>query len=280
MRGVNDQLDDPGDRPLDDPLGDPLEDLGDDLIRLASADNFRDVAGAGYRTSTGRVLRRGVFFRSNELQLTHEDAAAIAGLAITAIYDLRERREVEAHPDVEVPGAVWNHVEVTGIPQGVGAELDDPDAAVEAICDVYRRFVTDPASRASFGALLRGLAESSAPQLFHCTAGKDRTGWAAALLLRLAGVPEDVVVDDYLRTNVIGVATRTKYLDLVAEHLGADRVPVFEQIMVADVSYLAAADDAVRTSYGDLMSYLRDGLGLDEETLGRLTERLLSPTGA
>ena len=251
-------------------------DLGDDLIRLASADNFRDVAGDGYVTAQGQSVQRGVFFRSNELQLTHEDAATISDLGITGIYDLRETSEVEAHPDVQVPEATWHHVEVVGIPHGVSAELADPDAAEVAICDVYRRFVTDPASRASFGALLTGLATSTAPQLFHCTAGKDRTGWTAALLLRLAGVPEDVVIADYLRTNDIGLATREKYLGLVAEHLGADRVPVFERIMVADTSYLAAADAAVTSTYGSLDAYLREGLGLSEGTLTALRSRLLT----
>ncbi|CAN5148429.1 tyrosine-protein phosphatase [soil metagenome] len=257
-------------------------DLGDDLIRLASADNFRDVAGDGYVTADGQPLQRGVFFRSNELQLTHEDAAAITDLGITAIYDLRGTTEVEAHPDVEVPGATWHHVEVLGIPHGVGAELVDPDAAEAAICDVYDRFVNDPASRASFGALLTGLATSTSPQLFHCTAGKDRTGWTAALLLRLAGVPEDVVTADYLRTNDIGLATREKYLGLVAEHMGADRVPVFERIMIADTSYLAAADDAVAATYGSLAAYLRDGLGLSDDLIAALKARLLglsSPEG-
>lgn len=255
----------------------PSDQWGDDLIRLASADNFRDVAGDGYRTVDGRVLQRGVFFRSNELQLTHEDAATIAGLGITAIYDLRETSETQAHPDVEVPGASWHHVQVTGIPLGVVSELVDPGAAEDAICDVYRRFITDPASRASFAVLLRGLATSESPQLFHCTAGKDRTGWTAALLLRLVGVPEDVVVTDYLRTNDIGLATREKYLGMVAEHLGADRVPVFERIMLADAAYLAAADDAVEATYGDLDSYLREGLGLDADVLDALRTRLLRP---
>ena len=108
-------------------------DLGDDLIRLASADNFRDVAGDGYVTADGQSVQRGVFFRSNELQLTHEDAATISDLGITAIYDLRETSEVEAHPDVQVPETTWHHVEVTGIPHGVGAELADPDAWVSRV---------------------------------------------------------------------------------------------------------------------------------------------------
>ena len=82
---------------------------------------------------------------------------------------------------------------------------------------------------------------------------------------------------DYLRTNDIGRATRTKYLTMVREHLGEDRVPVFERIMVADASYLAAADEAVESTYGGLEAYLRDGLGLDDDTVTALRARLLSP---
>src|SRR4051794_26479717 len=80
-----------------------------ELLRLASADNFRDVAGtgAGHPTRDGGHVRRGVYFRSNELQLTDADAASLAALGITRIHDLRGAMEVEAHPDVAVPGAAW-----------------------------------------------------------------------------------------------------------------------------------------------------------------------------
>ena len=83
--------------------------LGEELVRLASADNFRDVTGpdAAYVAADGRPLRRGVAFRSNELQLTTADAESLARLGITAIYDLRSDHEVETHPDVDVPGATW-----------------------------------------------------------------------------------------------------------------------------------------------------------------------------
>ena len=92
--------------------------LGEELVRLASADNFRDVTGpdAAYVAADGTPLRRGVAYRSNELQLTDADAATIAGLGIAAIHDLRTTHEVEAHPDVDVAGATWHHLEVGGIP--------------------------------------------------------------------------------------------------------------------------------------------------------------------
>ena len=248
---------------------------GEEITRLASADNFRDVAGPGYTTADGQPLRPGVFWRSNELQLIDEDATLLSSLGIGAVFDLRSSYEVEAHPDVEVPGATWTHVEVGGIPPGAGAELRDAADAVETMLSIYRGFVTDEAARRSFGTLLAALATSSRPQLFHCTAGKDRTGWAAALLLLTAGVADDVVEADYLLTNDRSASTRTKYLGLVAEHLGADRVPTFEPTMVADLAYLHAALEQAVASYGSVEGYLRDGLGLDDDLQAALRSRLL-----
>jgi protein-tyrosine phosphatase len=248
-----------------------------ELVRLASADNFRDVAGtgAGYPTRDGRHVRRGVYYRSNELQLTDADAGSMAALGIATIHDLRGSDEVAAHPDVEVPGATWRHVEVSGIPMEMVAGLADTDAAVRVMRGVYDGFVRSPQSRASYAVLLTDLATGELPQLFHCTAGKDRTGWAAALLLELAGVDRGTILADYLMTNDISSATREKYLALIAEHLGGDKVAVYEPAMVVDESYLAAAYDAVAELYGSTEGYLVDGLGLTSDVVDGLRVRLL-----
>src|SRR3712207_3551453 len=170
--------------------------LDEELLRLASADNFRDVAGVehAYRTSGGSVLRRGVLYRSNELQLTDADAQSLSELGLTAVYDLRDRHEVDAHPDVRVPGAQWHHLEVLGIPMASVSDLATPSAATEVMHSVYRQFVDDPGARTAFGQLLTRIAVTDGPQLFHCTAGKDRTGWASVLLLQIAGVAPDVIL--------------------------------------------------------------------------------------
>jgi protein-tyrosine phosphatase len=249
--------------------------LGEELTRLASADNFRDLAGPGYTNADGQPLRAGVLWRSNELQLLDEDAATLTALDIGAVYDLRSSYEVEAHPDIELPHATWHHVEVGGIPPGAGAELPDAAAALAEMFAVYRRFVTDADARKSFGTLLRGLATSSRPQVFHCTAGKDRTGWAAALVLHVAGVSDEVIVADYLLTNERSAGTRAKYLGMIADHLGADRVSIFEPTFVADVTYLRAAQEQAVASYGSIGGYLRDGLGLEDDVIAALRARLL-----
>jgi protein-tyrosine phosphatase len=251
-------------------------DLGEELVRLASADNFRDVAGvdAPYPTADGGVVQRGVLFRSNELQLTDADAQSIAALGVTAVYDLRDQHEVDAHPDVEVPGAQWHHLEVLGIPMDSVRLLETREGATEVMHDVYRRFVEAEGARAAFAELLTRIADTNGPQLFHCTAGKDRTGWASVLLLHLAGVPDEVILEDYLLTNTFSSGTREKYLGMVREHLGADQIEVYERVMVADEDYLQTAYDAVAATYGDLDGYLRDGLGLSSDVLESLSLKL------
>jgi protein-tyrosine phosphatase len=254
-----------------------VTDAPTELLRLASADNFRDVAGtgAGYPTRAGGHVRRGAFYRSNELQLTDADAGALAGLGIAAIHDLRSTPEIEAHPDVAVPGAAWHHVEVSGIPMEMVDGLADTTAAERVMREVYVAFVRSADARSSYARLLTSLAADDLPQLFHCTAGKDRTGWAAALLLEIAGVDCATILADYLLTNEVSSATREKYLALIGEHLGPEKVAVYEPTMVVEPAYLQAAYDAVEADYGSVEGYLRDGLGLDELLLAKLRARLV-----
>ena len=248
-----------------------------ELFRLASADNFRDVAGpgAGYPTVDGGRVRRGVFYRSNELQLTTDEILDATGLGLTDVLDLRTGEEVEAHPDAVLPGATWHHLDVLGIPLDDVVALEDGAEATALMHRVYRAFVDDPAARVAFGTLLARLGAGTGPQLFHCTAGKDRTGWAAALLLHVAGVDDDVVLADYLLTNDYARASRARYLALVETALGADKVEVYEHVLRADGAYLATAYDAVAAAYGSLAGYLADGLGLDDAALARLRARLI-----
>ncbi len=250
--------------------------FGEELVRLASADNFRDVTGpdSAYVAAGGRPLRRGVVYRSNELQLSHADAATIARLGVTAIYDLRSAHEIDAHPDAEVPGAAWHHVEVGGIPMVQLEELTSREAAGDVMRQVYRSFVEVAEARAAFAQLFRHIAHAETATLFHCAAGKDRTGWAAALLLHVAGVDDATILEDYLLTNSFSTATREKYLGMVREHLGEEKVPVYELAMVVREDYLQEAYDAAEAAYGSRDGYLRDGLGLDDGVLARLRSRL------
>ncbi len=254
--------------------GAAAEAAGEDVLRLASADNFRDVAGPGYPIGAGGVVRRGVFFRSNALRITPEEIGALCDHGLRAILDLRTHGEIERHPDPEVPDCAWHHYDVLGIPMSEVAGLTERAAALDVMHRVYRSFVDEPTSRAAFGDLFRRLA-AGGPQLFHCSAGKDRTGWVAALLLHIAGVDDATIEHDYLLTNDLAVESRARAEQAIADRLGPEHVAAFEPTMVADLGYLRTAYDAVEVKYGDRMTYLRDGLGLDEATLDALRDLLV-----
>jgi protein-tyrosine phosphatase len=253
----------------------PSTSPGEELLRLASADNIRDLTGPGLRTADGRALRPGLAYRSNELVLTDEDSARVAELGVTAILDLRHANEIALHPDAPVPGAAWEHLEIPGIPMEQVATLDARDRAHELMLDVYRGFVRHPGARAAFATILRRVATAEAPLVFHCTAGKDRTGWAALLALTICGVPDDAIRADYLVTNDRSSATREKYLALAREHLGEDKVEVYERVLVADEQYLDTALATVDDDYGSLEAYVATGLGLDDDALDALRARLV-----
>ncbi|HJQ06107.1 MAG TPA: tyrosine-protein phosphatase [Nocardioides sp.] len=245
-----------------------------ELLRLATADNFRDVAGPGYATRDGRRLRTGVFYRSNDLRLSDVDLEALSALGLTAIIDLRSPSEIERHPDPDVLGAQALHFDAIGIPIERLAQLTTHADALQLMEDVYRSFVTVPHSREAFGAVLRQLAEDG-PQLFHCSQGKDRTGWVAALLLHIAGVDDATIEADYLLTNARTAASRGRVEAEILKAGGEDLVAVFEPTLIVDVAYLRDAWATAEEEYGDRAGYLRDGLGLDDGVLDRLRERLL-----
>ncbi len=248
-----------------------------EYLRLASADNFRDVAGLvdghGYATKDGGTLRQGVFYRSNDLQLSEVDLAALTAVGLRAIIDLRSPMEIEQHPDPEIPGAEAIHLDAIGIPMERMIGLATRQDALDLMTDVYRGFVTEERSRTAFGAVLRQLSLGG-PQLFHCSAGKDRTGWVAALLLHIAGVDDPTIEADYLLTNARSSASRARVEAQIAEHAGADRVAVYEPTLIVDLDYLDVAWATVEKTYGDRTAYLRDGLGLDDAVVERLRELL------
>ena len=172
-------------------------------IALQGASNFRDLGG--YPGLGGRTVRWRRLFRSDHLaRLSAQDQQALAGLGIARAVDLRGEAErnalaytlpgVQYHPLTIEPTVVQRIQEVLRS----GASLSPQDAA-GLMQDTYRGFVHDNAPR--FAALLRMLVERDDPLVFHCTAGKDRTGFAAALILLALGVPREVVMEDYLLTN-------------------------------------------------------------------------------
>lgn len=239
-------------------------------------DNFRDIAGSGegYLVAGGRMRRR-VLYRSNRLEPSPGDLDYLSSLGLTAIHDLRQSFEIERHPDATLPGARWHHHAVPGIPFDVVQALRASEETYAAMVENYRTFVSDPECRAGFSSLLNAIAETEGPQLFHCAAGKDRTGWAAALVHHIAGVAWEQAVVDYLLTDDYAVRSRQATLDTILERLGEEVVPAFEPAFRCDVGYLDAARDEADRLFGGIDGYIRGGLGIAEATLVELRSRLV-----
>jgi len=139
------------------------------------------------------------------------------------------------------------------------------DHAVEVMRDSYRGYVQDNTQR--FRSLFAHLLEDSAPLVIHCTAGKDRTGFACALILHALGVPDDVISEDYLLTNRFYQRDPSASSDL-PDH-------VRQAIGTVQTSFLAAAFEAIDADYGDLETYLDKGIGLGAAERSELETRYL-----
>ena len=163
----------------------------DRSLKLAGASNFRDLGG--YTGADARPVRWRRLFRSDHLAaLTPQDAEVFTSLGVTRVFDFRGRDERAAVP-YELPGVAQHPLPIEPtVVQRMKDLLDagqavTPAHTVELMQETYRAFVHDNAAR--FAALFQHLLDSDAPLVFHCTAGKDRTGFAAALILLALDVP-------------------------------------------------------------------------------------------
>ncbi|GJH20825.1 tyrosine-protein phosphatase [Caballeronia novacaledonica] len=244
--------------------------------KLSTVENFRDVAGTGegYPTVDGARLRRGVFYRSGALTPDDADAAALARLSLSAVHDLRVVGEASLAPDRVPSGAVRETHEVAPIDVAAAAPADVA-AASAWIVERQRQLVTDPVARLQFGLLLTQLARVSGPQVIHGTAGKDRTGWAAALLLSIADVPLDVIIQDYLLTNTVAQTQIDARMTAHATRLGTDTQTV-APLYQAQSATIEAAFDEMHREYGTLSRYLAQGLSMTSSDVAMLRAKMIA----
>lgn len=241
-------------------------------LPLNGAVNFRDLGG--YGTADGRRLRWGRVFRSDSLaELGEDDLAALQGLGLRTVCDLRGDPERAHKPNRALGDGVTTHA-IGFMPHG-GEELlagaRDGSVGIAEIevrvQDIYRRFVVEQS--ATFARLLRLIADTDAlPLVFHCTSGRDRTGFATAMLLAALGVPRATIEADYALSN-------DYRRDLTFQVGGVVAAEVMAALTQAHPSYLATAFTTIDKQYGSVERYLRDALGLDDTTRARLEALLL-----
>ncbi|MEU4846534.1 tyrosine-protein phosphatase [Streptomyces gilvosporeus] len=253
---------------------------------LAGVRNFRDVGGLP--TVDGRRVRHGRLFRSGHLaHATEADAAYLSGLGLHTVFDFRNSGDIRIEgPDVALPGVRNVNIPLTDPADGAefwamvrDGELDqlrvllgDGKAAARMVA-TYRHIITTRTEDHS--RVLHSLAEDSVPALMHCAAGKDRAGLSIAVTLLAVGVERDAIEADYLKSN----EPHRRYK---VRRSGPSPVmpPEVEELLSplfgADSDYLAAAFDAIESTWGSTETYLTEGLGLTPATREKLRAQLLT----
>jgi protein-tyrosine phosphatase len=239
---------------------------------LDGASNFRDVGG--YRTVNGRVVRKGMVFRSGALHaLTAADQDRLRALGVRVAIDLRPLEEQAAEP-TNAP-----FLRIVHVPLMRGERTSDRSALANGegyLRDRYTEIVLDRAP--DIGTIFRWLArEDGLPAVIHCAAGKDRTGVVSAILLLTLGVEETTLLDDYELTSEYAAATRVE--ELTSKLSGSGLPPaVVAGLLGTSRSGLADAIAALREEHGTVENYLVGAAGLSLAEVAALRRRLTTPS--
>ena len=249
-------------------------------VALEGAANFRDLGG--YATEDGRTVKWGTFYRSDALaELTASDLETVGELGIRLVCDFRGPKEWQAAPD-RVPETdppeiahleIWDpSFDASGFREMLSEGVPDDMDLGQVLVDGNRSFATRFADR--YAAMFERLIEPGAlPALVHCTAGKDRAGFASALILRALGVPLDTVYEDYLLTNHY-TAERIEKGIFMAElfsfwSLDGERL---RPLLGVERRFLEAAFEGIDAEYGDFDAFRREALKVSDVQLAALRE--------
>jgi protein-tyrosine phosphatase len=253
------------------------------LLPLQGGRNFRDLGG--YRTADGRMVRWGQLYRSGSMtHLTDADYGYLGRLGIKVICDFRTTAERTTEPtNWPEPLAPQMFSRDYAMPMSnvlAGPSGGDPTAAsVRAgLINLYKTMPYDHAD--SYRRMFAELIAGRSPLAFNCSAGKDRTGVAAALLLTTLGVPHDQVLADYALTEKVvdyeALARNTSGPPAAGfEIIGKLSPEVRAPLLRSDPAYLQAAFDAVKEREGSIANFMRDRLGVSSGDVMTLRGRYL-----
>lgn len=253
-------------------------------LPLDGAHNFRDLGG--YKTTEGKTVKWGVLFRSDKLsELSNDDLEYLKRLKLRRIVDFRSKSERDAEPDripLQTPPiqVIENPISPVGMDPAVlkdkilSGDIEDLNLG-ELFLKANRAFVTD--SGREFGVWVRSLADpDNLPSLFHCTAGKDRTGFGAAIVLLALGVPREDVIRDYMLTNIYTKdQIRKKLLQIRIFSLFRTDPEDVRPLLGVERRFIEVAFHAMEAKYGSVDNYLCKELGIDSKVRKALRDALL-----
>ncbi len=239
------------------------------LIALEGAVNFRDLGG--YPAGNAHRTRWRLLFRADGLgELTETDLAMMRGLGIRTVVDLRSAGELErGRFDVDAHPVSFHHLPfIETIP-----DPEEFDRRPDLLQSQYLEMLDTSGDQ--IVAALRVLASPDAlPAVFHCTAGKDRTGLLSAIVLSLVGVPEDTVVADYALSAAAMGRLREKIVLKYPE--SEERLNSIEGVFTAEPHKMQVLLDYARERYGSIEAYV-EAIGGEPTLVSTLRDSLLEP---
>lgn len=272
--------------------------FGERLLPLNGAINVRDMGG--YTTDGGRQVQWGKLYRGDQLSsLDDSDVVYLEKVKLHSIIDFRSEKEqilnpnyplstvketIQCDPQSTVAEAAGEAVSfeeenkkiVKNLEAGIVAK-ENLNGSGTAFLKNYREFVTSEPGKQAFGRMLKFLARPEhLPTLMHCRGGKDRTGFGAALTLLLLGVNEEEIIEDYLITQKVREKRNRYKMGLYAEHTDNKAVLDYLQAMIdTRADYIQASLQAIQDEYGDVETYVIQGLGLTKEEIQQIKENFL-----
>ena len=248
-------------------------------IVLDGTSNTRELGG--YKTEDGRSLKWGVLYISDKLsELTDADQEYLLQLGIKRVIDFRSSEEKQNEPDqlpstlkyiempIEADGAIRPKVEAI-----LKGDLNEDVGAI--LVETNKEFISDFSG--VYKGFIESLIENQEPTLFHCTAGKDRAGFAAALVLLAVGVPEKIVIEDYMKTNKYTEETIQDYINKINLYsLGSVDAEILRPLLGVEERFIRAALDEIKQKYGSVENFIRDELKIRDESIIELKNFLLT----
>ncbi len=240
--------------------------LSERLLPMTGGFNFRDLGGI--KTIDGRFVKWGKVFRSDDLHsLTDEDLTYLSSIPIISVVDFRSEQEINQAPD-RIPESVHKDYKLSISPGNLSSSSDSSAfdlSKLESLdmdsimIDINIQLVSEESSINMYKRFFGLLQDNyKIPLLFHCTAGKDRTGMGAALFLLALGVDEERVMEDYLLSNQY---IKAKFAPMIA------RYPAFAPMAGVDARYLQAGLDQIKKEHGTIENYLKKVLNVDIDKL-------------
>ena len=253
-------------------------------IDIPGMNNTRDLGGM--RTKDGRVIRPNMLYRSSKLGKLEDKDWFNQNVAL--VVDMRSSMEINENPDPYIPGVSYLHLPIFEM-QAVGVSRDkesdrraapmDTEAAIKSMSSVYARFVNDEFCLYQYRRFVRLLFDPREKGiLWHCSAGKDRTGTGALFILELLGVDREDIIADYLMTNEYLKDEIQEFVDRAAEQSGGmDEAAkkALSVLMGAHERYPLTVYEEAEARYGSFDAFIRDGLGISDTEREELQRRCL-----